>query len=196
MTKSPETLINGGKARIEICVTTIQHRATPGDLPRPAPPPTRPFPFSWKTYLRWWFRPFQRIAHFSWASPTYARGMCLLNFCFSLVSLSLITRVGLSQEPRWVEGKLFFLPYKAPLFPHCEICCTHGPGLYRAGNRAIRNTDADPDLKELPGKVKYTLNKKDQVTIYCVFFFPNLCNPHRRPRSYDSPLAHRCGNCY
>ena len=36
----------------------------------------------------------------------------LLNFCFSPGNLCFITGVGgLNQEPRKVEGKLFFLPY-------------------------------------------------------------------------------------
>lgn len=58
-------------------------------------------------------KPFWGVTQFSWLSPMYARGIhaTILLFIFLLLICPFITGVGgcLSQQPRRMEGKLFFL---------------------------------------------------------------------------------------
>ena len=64
---------------------------------------------------------FQEVIQFSWVSPCIQEVIVITIlvlggfFVVTVVNLSFIIWVGgsLSQEPRKVEGKLFFLPYTA-----------------------------------------------------------------------------------
>lgn len=70
-------------------------------------PTTTSLAFSWRLYLRWLLRPFQREIQFYRSLPCIQGVYMLSNFCFTTVNLSFI--IGWSLCPRMVEGKLFFL---------------------------------------------------------------------------------------
>ena len=116
------------KARTWICITTLAFftvlflvslkTGSPFPLPPPPPPRTQSTPqtsssvFSWKWYLKWWFGPIWGVTQFSSVSPMYTRGLHVIKLLFVFPLLvCLLLQGGLSQEPRRVEGKLFFLSY-------------------------------------------------------------------------------------
>lgn len=73
-----------------------------------SPHPTS-FVFSWRRYLRLWLWLLWRVTQFSWVSPMYTESIHVIKLvCVFLLLLYLLLQKCLSQEPRKVEGKLFF----------------------------------------------------------------------------------------
>ena len=70
------------------------------------------FVFSWRWYLRWWLGPFLVMTQFSWISSMFYTGGIhgVKLACFFLLLNCLLLQWCLSQEPRKLEGKLFFFP--------------------------------------------------------------------------------------
>lgn len=64
------------------------------------------FVFNWRWYLRWYLGPFGGVS-FPGSLSCIQEVYILLNFYFSLASLSY------SQEPRRVDGDVFFLLYNS-----------------------------------------------------------------------------------
>lgn len=92
--------------------------------------------------------------------------------------------VGLSREPRRVEGQRFFLPAAAPSFITGSLTALRCQAYTRMGNSTVNKTDADFALKELPVRVEDVLNKEVQAAMHHVFFSPRLFHPHEHPVSY------------